>query len=101
MPSVCQVGAGRARMVLSRRWNRSAHGQRAGARSVRVPERFTIRAGRAMSRVRMVRATVSDSTASPMVAVQRMRLWASTAAWSQAELAEKFPDGQCSSLGPS
>ena len=39
-----------------------------GARRVGLPERFTIRAGTASSRVRMVRATVSASTGSPMVA---------------------------------
>jgi len=80
-------------MVTSRRLNWSAQGQRAGARRVRVPERFTIRAGTARMRVRTVRATVSASTGSPMVAVQRMRLWASTVHCSQAELAEKLPEG--------
>ena len=43
---------------------------------------------------RQVRATVSVSRGSPMVALQRMRLWASTVHWSQAELAEKLPEGQ-------
>ena len=94
-PRAGQPGAGRARMVARRRANWSAQGQRAGARKVRMPERFTMRAGTARMRVLTVRATVSVSTGSPMVAVQRMRLWASTVHWSQAELAEKLPEGQC------
>ena len=59
------------------------------------PLRFTSRPGRAMSRVRMVRATVSSSSGvtSPRMAVQRIRLWASTAHCSQAELAWKLPGG--------
>ena len=57
--------------------------------------------GHGEERVLTVRATVSGSTGSPMVAVQRMRLWASTAHWSQAPLAEKLPEGQWSSPEPS
>ena len=43
----------------------------------------------------MVRATVSSSSArmSPRMTVQRIRLWASTAHCSQAELAWKLPGG--------
>ena len=59
-------------MVVSRRLNRSAQGQRAGPRRVRVPERLTIRADTASSWVLTVRATVSPLTGSPMGAVQRM-----------------------------
>ena len=53
-----------------------------------------MRAGTARIRVLTVRATVSASTVSPMVAVQRMRLWASTVHCSQAEFAEKLPEGR-------
>ena len=65
--------------------------------------RLTSRPGRARSRVRMVRVTVSWSSGwtSPSRAVQRMRLWASTAQPSQAALAKNRPDGQCSSPAPS
>ena len=56
-----------------------------------------------MSRVRTVRATVSRSTGlgSPMVAVQRIRLLASTAHCGQALLAWKLPDGTWSMPAPS
>ena len=90
-------------MVASRWWNWVAQGQRAGARRIRVPDRLTSRAGMARRRTRTVRATVKMGTAGvvPAVAVQRMRLWARTAQHSQAELAEKFPDGTWSRPAPS
>ena len=74
-----------------------------GPRSVMVPARLTRRAGRAIRRVRTVRATVAWPTGpnSPMVAVQRRRLWASTAHCSHALLALKLPEGACSMPAPS
>ena len=50
----------------------------------------------------MVRVTVSCSAGctSPSRAVQRIRLWASTAQASQAALAKNRPDGQCSRPAP-
>ena len=67
------------------------------------PARLTSRPGSAISRVRMVRATVSSPStrASLMMAVHRIRLWASTAHCSHAELAWKLPEGTWSSPAPS
>ena len=50
----------------------------------------------------MVRATVSSPSTrtSPRMAVQRIRLWASTAHCSQAELAWKLPGGDVVEPGP-
>src|SRR5260370_966664 len=78
----CQPVVGCSVRSRSRRcWNHFSLGQPRGPRRVGVPARLTRRPGSAMSRVRMVRATVSSSTGptSPMVAVHRMRLLASTA----------------------
>ena len=82
------------------------HGQHVGARRVGVPERFTRGPGMEMKRVRNERATAgrpstSTSWMSPRIRVQRTRLCASTVHRSHAPLAQKFPDGQCSSPAPS
>ncbi len=67
-----------------------------------APARLTRRPGTAMWRVRTVRATAcSTGPTTPSVAVQRRRLWASTAHCSQALLALKWPEGTCSLPAPS
>jgi hypothetical protein len=58
IPAGCQVSSGIARRCVSALRKSSAHGHRFGNRSRCVPLRFTIRPGSAMSRVRIVRATV-------------------------------------------
>ena len=88
--------AGNARIFAKARSKRCCQGQCSGPRSTGVPARLTKRPGTAMSCERSVAATVSWSSGWtwPTRAVQRHRLWASTAQANQAPLAAKFPDGQ-------
>ena len=61
-----------------------------------MPDRFTRAPAIATSRLRMVRA-VRMGPSMAMIPAQRLRLCARTAQASQAPLAAKRPEGQCSS----
>ena len=86
-PGTAHIGTGcRLRKRARLRVNSCAQGQSRGPRRVGVPERLTTRPGTAMSYMRTLRATISSrgGRGLPSVALQRMRLWASTAQHSQA-----------------
>ncbi len=96
---LCQPVAGcRARIASSAVVKAFAHGQLVGIRSVGRPLRLTIRPAMVSSRVRTVRATTSwfSTRTLPVIAVQRIMLWARTAHCNQALLAWKLPEGMCS-----
>src|SRR5215217_2978878 len=96
----CQAGGESARRRLSAARKSSAHGQRAGIRSVDRRLDRVSRPGICSSRRRRVRAVRTVWPGSAMRCVQRSRLWASAAITVQAALAVNLPEGKCARPWP-
>ena len=102
--SVVQVTSGKARRCDSAVMNDCAHGHRSGRRSDQSPGSVDEAPGNGEHPGADVAGdgqAIVGLDDRRVAAVQRNRLWASTAQASQAALAKNRPDGQCSSPAPS